>query len=164
MPISVWVPYDEKQLRRTLKFVMRPQTRLTRAMGALLIVIGLGLAVLVPTTPVAYGVMVLGVLFAVVIPPITLSHTVRMQSHVIKDGFHLSIDEEWVTVQFPLAESRFRWAGLDRIVETPEAWYIMFGRVQAVAIPKGPMTEEQRARFAAFIAAHRPPGLDSGRR
>jgi hypothetical protein len=164
MQISVWVRYDEKQLRRTLKFVMRPQMKLVRASGALLIAIGLGLAVLVPTSPVAYGAIVLGVVFAVAIAPITLSQAVRAQSHVIKHGYHLSLDDEWVTVSFPLAESRLRWAGLDRAVETPEAWYVMFGRMQALSIPKGPMTQDQRAQFAAFVAGWRPAGTGPGRR
>jgi hypothetical protein len=41
-------------------------------------------------------------------------------------------------------------------VETPEVWYAMFGKMQAFAIPKDPMTEEQRAEFAAFAAALQP--------
>jgi hypothetical protein len=28
----------------------------------------------------------------------------------------------------------------------------MFGKIQAVTIPKDPMTEKQRAEFAAFVA------------
>jgi hypothetical protein len=55
-------------------------------------------------------------------------------------------------------ESRFRWAGLSRVVETPEVWYAMFGKLQAFTIPKGPMTEEQRAEFAAFVSRLPLPG------
>ena len=56
----------------------------------------------------------------------------------------------------PLAESRFRWAGLGRVIEAAEVWYVMFGKIQAVTIPKDPMTEEQRVEFSAFIAGSRP--------
>jgi len=65
----------------------------------------------------------------------------------------MTLDEEWVTIVAPLAESRLRWAGISRIIEAPEVWYAMFGKQQAVAIPKDLMTEEDRATFAAFVAA-----------
>jgi hypothetical protein len=151
MQISVWVPYDEQRLRRTLQFILRPQLKFIRIMGGVLIVLGLVLVALEPSMPVAYGAVVLGLLFVVAIAPITVARSMRMQSNVIKDGFHMTLDDEWVTVTYPLAESRFRWAGLGRVIETPEVWYIMFGKIQAVTIPKDPMTEQQRAEFAAFV-------------
>jgi hypothetical protein len=156
MQISVWVPYDEERLRRTLGFILRPQLKFIRILGGVLIVLGLALVALEPTMPMAYGVVVLGLLFVVAIAPITVARSVRMQSNVIKDGFHMTLDDEWVTVTYPLAESRFRWAGVDRIIETPEVWYIMFGKIQAVTIPKEPMTEQQRAEFAAFVDGLQP--------
>jgi hypothetical protein len=145
------VPHDEKRLRRTLRFLLRPQLKLIRIMGGVLIVLGLILVAMDPSDPVAYLAMSLGLLFAVAVAPIAMAQSMRAQSDVIKDGFHVTLDDEWVTVVYPLAESRFRWAGLGRVVETPEVWYIMFGKVQAVTIPKYPMTDEQRAEFATFV-------------
>ena len=156
MQISMWVPYDEKRLRRTLQFILRPQLKLTRILGGVLIVLGLALAALEPSTPVAHGTVVLGLLFVVAVAPITVARCMRMQSNVIKDGFHMTLDDEWVTVANPLAESRFRWAGLGRVIETPEVWYIMFGKIQAITIPKDLLTEEQRAEFAAFVNGLQP--------
>ncbi|WP_248959997.1 YcxB family protein [Sphaerisporangium perillae] len=125
--------------------------KLIRILGGVLIVLGLALLALDPSTPLAYLAVILGLLFVVAIAPITLTWSMRAQSNVIKDGSHVTLDDEWVTVTYPLAESRFRWAGLGRAIETPEVWYIMFGKIQAVTIPKDPMTDEQRAEFAAFV-------------
>ncbi|SCL70867.1 YcxB-like protein [Micromonospora citrea] len=156
MRISMLVPYDEKQLRRTLHFVLRPQLRPLRVMGWVLIVLGVALVALKPSAPLAYGVLVLGLLFVVAIPPITVAQSVRMQSDVIRDGLHITLDDEWLTLTYPLAESRFRWSGLGRVVETSEVWYVMFGKLQAIMIPKAPMTEEERATFAAFVGGLHP--------
>lgn len=79
-----------------------------------------------------------------------------MQSDVVRDGLHMTLDDEWVTVTYPLAESRFRWAGLGSVIETSEVWYVMFGKAQAIPIPKDAMSEEQRAVFAAFVAGLQP--------
>ncbi|MCW3816884.1 YcxB family protein [Micromonospora sp. DR5-3] len=158
MQISMRVPYDEKRLRRTLQFILRPQLRLVRILGGVLIVLGLALVALDPSTSLAYVALVLGLLFVFAIAPITVARSVRMQSNVIRDGLHLTLDDEWVTLIYPLVESRLRWAGLDRVIETPEVWYIMFGKIQAITVPKEPMTEEQRAEFGAFVNGLHPAG------
>lgn len=151
MQISLAVPYDEGQLRRTLRFILRPQLKTIRFLGGAVAVMGLVLVALSPSEPIYHGVVVFGLVCLFVIAPITLARSVQLQSAVIKDGCHLTLDDEWVTVVYPLAESRFRWAGHDNVVETPEVWYITYGRVQAVAVPKALMTEAQRAEFAAFV-------------
>ncbi|MFI5908554.1 YcxB family protein [Dactylosporangium sp. NPDC051541] len=156
MRISVWVPYDERRLRRTLQFILRPQLRRIRVMGGVLIVLGLAGLALGPSPAVPSGVVVLGLLFVFAVGPLTVARSVRLQSNVIRDGFHMMLDDEWATVSYPLAESRFRWAGLERVIETPEVWYAMFGKMQAFTIPKGPMTAEQRAEFTAFVGGLRP--------
>jgi YcxB-like protein len=156
MQISLWVPYDENQLRRTLRFILRPQLRAIRILGVILAVLGFALVLLDYSMPLAYGVVVLGLLCAVAVAPITVARAMRMQSNIIRDGFQLKIDEEWLTITYPLVESRFRWAGFDRVIETAEVWYVMFGKVQAVTIPKNTMTEQQRAEFAAFVGGLRP--------
>lgn len=156
MHITMWVAYDERRLRRTLSFILGPQLRPIRAVGAIAMAIGLLLAVLEPANVLAYACIALGIMLATVVGPLTISRSVRMQSEVLKDGLHMTIDDEAVTVTYPLAESRFKWAGLGKVVETPEVWYVMFGKVQAITIPKDGMTEEQRAQFSAFVAGLTP--------
>ncbi|GAB3846830.1 YcxB family protein [Dactylosporangium cerinum] len=155
MQISMWVPYDEARLRRTITLVMRPQIRIVRVLGG--VIVALGLFLLAFSDSVLFGALftVLGVLFMTALGPFTAARAVSMQSRVIKDGFQMTITEEWLTVVYPLAESRFRWAGIDNIVETPEAWYLMAGRAQSFTIPKDAMTDEQRAEFATFLTAER---------
>jgi drug/metabolite transporter (DMT)-like permease len=156
MQISMAIPYDEKRLRRTVQFVLRPQLKIIRILGAALFVIGIALVALDPSVPMSYAVAVIGLLFMVAIGPYTLARSMRLQTAIIKDGCHITLDDEWVTVAYPLAESRFRWAALVRVIETPEVWYLMFGRLQAATIPKESMTEAQRAEFAEFAFRLRP--------
>jgi len=158
MQISMWVPYDEKRLRRTLRFILRPQLRTVRILGTVLTLLGLVLVALDPSAPLGYVAPVLGLLFVFAVGPLTVARSMRMQSDVIRDGCHMTLDDEWLTMTYPLAESRLRWAGLGRVIETPEVWYVMFGKLQAITIPKDPMTEEQRAQFDAFVKGLRPVG------
>jgi hypothetical protein len=159
MQISMGVPYDEERLRRTLRFLLRPQLKSVRLLGAVLIVLGVALAALEPSLPIAYAAaLILGLLFLVAVSPITVARSIRMQSNIIKDGFHMTLDDEWVTMTYPLGELRLRWGGLGRIVETPDVWYVMMGQLQAITIPKDLMTGEQRAEFAAFVNGLQPAG------
>lgn len=153
MQISLWVPYDEGRLRRTLTFLFRPQMRLTRVMGVVGALVGILFVVRAPTSPVAYGMVALGLFLVFGAPPLTVAWSMRGQAQVVKHTQHMTLDEEWLAVITSLTETRLRWAALDRVVETPEVWYAMFGKWQAVAIPKEPMTEQERATFAAFVAA-----------
>lgn len=150
MQISMSVPYDEARLRRTLKFMLRPYLRTLTIMCLVLILLGLALVVLDPSSTMSYAVAALG-LVLLAVQPWMVAQQVRAQSRVLRDGVHITLDDEWATVRYPLAESRFRWAGFDRVVETPEVWYLTFGQA-AFAVPKDRMTDEQRAEFAAFLS------------
>lgn len=155
MQISMWVPYDEGQLRRTVKVVLRPQVRLLRILGAVLIVLALLVIAVGASIAVAAIALILGVLSMTAFGPATAAYTVRLQSRVVKDGFHMTLTDDWLAVIYPLAEARYRWAGIDNVIETPEAWYMMFGRAQPFTIPKSAMSDAQRAQFAAFLTAER---------
>jgi hypothetical protein len=154
--ISMSVPYDERRLRRTLRFLALRQVKGLRPVGWVFAVLGLVIIALDPAAPTGYVVAFAGVLLAVVLVPMTVALSMRGQPQVVREGFHMTLDDEWVTVTHPLAESRVRWAGLGRVIETPEVWYAMFGRFQTVTIPKEPMTEEQRAELAGFIDRLQP--------
>lgn len=156
MQMSILVPHDGQLLRRTIRFLIRPQVRLMRVLGAVLTVLGVLLLMLDAPASVGYTVVVCGPVLAVGFGPLTTSWALRTQPAALSDTYHLTLDDEWVQVSFPLVETRCRWAGLGRIVETPEVWYVMFGKVQAVPIPKAAMTPEQRAEFAAYVAQQQP--------
>ncbi|GAA3395629.1 YcxB family protein [Cryptosporangium minutisporangium] len=156
MQISLQVPYDPRQLRRTLRFLLRPQLRLTAALAAVIAVLSLGLLALDPTDAWAYAFLLTAVALGFGTGPLVLAISVRQQAPAIRDTSLLTLDDEGVHVSFPLVETRCRWAGLTRIVETPEVWYLMFGKLQAFTVPKDAMAPEQRAEFGAFLA-HRQP-------
>ncbi|GAB7045201.1 YcxB family protein [Catenuloplanes indicus] len=138
MQISLWVPY------------------------AALIPLGVLLIVLEPAMPLAYAALIIGFFLIFGAGPLTVARAVRAQSRAIRDGQHLTLDVEWMTVTYPLAESRFRWAGPDRVIDTPEVWYAMFGKAQAIAIPKAEMTDAQRAEFASLVATRLTPAVPPG--
>jgi hypothetical protein len=168
MHIVMRIPYDEARLRRTLQLILRPQVRAIRILGGVLIALGLVLAVLTPSDALVYVAILLGLWWAVGAGPAAVGRSLRMQSNAVKDHCLLALDDEWITLTYPLAESRRRWIGIDRVAETDDAWYVMFGKRQAFAIPKDLMTAEQRAEFAAFVsdrqlAGKQPPVLDGDR-
>jgi hypothetical protein len=151
MQISMWVPYDERRLRRTIKVVLRPQVRLIRILGAVLVALGLLTGATGGSFELALVAVVLGVVCMTVVGPLTAAQSVRMQSAVIKDGYHMTLSDDWLTVAYPLAEARYRWAGVDKVIDLPDAWYLMLGKAQAFTVPKDAMTQEQRAEVAAFL-------------
>ncbi|MGW1678881.1 YcxB family protein [Saccharopolyspora sp. NPDC002376] len=152
MQISTSVPYDEQCLRPTLRFLVNRQMKPFRILGVVFLVLGAAIIALDPTSSAGYGFIGggLALLFAVV--PIMVASGMRLQSEVTKQGYHLSLTDEWVQITYPLAESRFRWQGLNRVIETSEAWYAMFGKAQALTIPKNALTPEQQSEFTAFAA------------
>jgi hypothetical protein len=63
--------------------------------------------------------------------PLTVAHAIRTQPNTIKDVCHLALDDEWARTTYSLIKLQLRWAALDRIVEAPEVWYLMFGKLHA---------------------------------
>jgi hypothetical protein len=156
--ISIHVPYDEAGLRRTLKFILRPAIRRTRVAGGMLIVCGLTLGLARPSDSLPYVVVLLGLWWVLGFWPRSLSRSMRIQPSALKEGCHMVLDDEGITVTHPRLESRFRWTAFERIVEADEAWYALLGERQALDIPKDPMTADERAEFAALVSRLQPPG------
>lgn len=152
MQISISVPYDEAGLRRTLQFIIRPQVTLSRILGAVLIPLGVAMALLRPSDSLTYVAVLLGLWWLFAAGPTAVGRSVRAQSNAIRAECQMTLDNEWITAIYPLVESRYRWAGIDRIVDTDVAWHVMFGKRQALTIPKNTMTAEERAEFEAFVA------------
>ncbi|MEV0081421.1 YcxB family protein [Saccharopolyspora sp. NPDC050642] len=153
--MSLEVPHDVHRLRRTIRFLSRPYVLLTRILGGVLAFLGVVLIVLDTSSAVGYAAAAGGLAVVFAIGPIMVAVGMRTQAAAIQHGYRLTLDDEWMHVAYPLVESRCRWEGLDRAVETPEAWYVMFGKAQAVVVPKDVMTPQQRAEFEAFVAARR---------
>jgi hypothetical protein len=160
--INAAVPYDEQQLRATLAFILRPQLKRARVYGWIFTAIGVAVVATTLTTPdlglTLGGVFTVafGLYFSLGIMPRSISRIIRRQPRITRDGYWLTLDDEWLQVTYPLVQSRFRWAGVESIVDTPAAWYVRFSRIQAIAIPKARLSPEQQAEFAGFLAQRQP--------
>ncbi len=160
MQISLTVAYDEARLRRALQFILAPQVRTTRIIGAVMFAAGLPLAVIRPGQAVAYVALLLGLWFVVGAGPVGASRALRTQPALNKQEYRLTLDDEWISRVYPEHEARYRWTCVTHVVETPSDWYAMLSQAQALPIPKDLMSEAQRAEFAAFVA-NRWPGSRS---
>lgn len=156
MQISMRVPYDEERTRRTARFLLDSQITMIRVCGLVIVVCGLLIMVLQPTRLTGYVVLVLGMVLLSGLGPLMVRQVMSKQSDLFKDAMQMTLDTEAVSTTYPLAESRVKWAAHKKVVETPEVWYVMFGQVQAVTIPKETMTEQQREEFAAFLKTLKP--------
>ncbi|MFD6157284.1 YcxB family protein [Nocardia sp. NPDC060256] len=148
--------YDNKRQKQVVKFVLRSQLISIRVAGAGMVVLGLLFLAQDISTALGYFLMLVGVFWAVAVPPLTVRQTIDRQSGLAKDGCQLTLDDEGVTTAHPLIESRVRWAALSHIVETSEVWYLVLSKLSAIAVAKTLMTEEQRVTFAEFVRGFRP--------
>ncbi|MFI9818165.1 YcxB family protein [Saccharothrix variisporea] len=158
MTSYVHVPYDETLLRRTIEYMLRPHLKRLRPAGLAMA----GGAVIMAVTGVwpLYlwaPVIVLGLFFTFAMKPYLIGNSVKQQWAGIKADFRLDADEEWVSFSYPAFQTRIRWEAMEKVVETPEAWLLVLGRIQATAVPKSAMTPEQLAEFTALLARRRPP-------
>ncbi|MEJ2859225.1 MULTISPECIES: YcxB family protein [unclassified Saccharothrix] len=158
MTSYVHVPYDETLLRRTIEYILQPYTKRLLPLGLGMVGAGVLVAMLGIWPPYAWvSVIVLGLLALFAMKPYMVGTSVRQQWVAIQADFRLDADDEWVSFSYPTFQSRVRWEALEKVVETPEAWLLVLGKVQATAVPKSAMTPEQLAAFTALLARRRPP-------
>lgn len=158
MNSHVLVPYDEALLRRTIEYILQPHVKRFRPIGIALVVLGVLMAALDVSRYVLWAPMVVaGVFCAFVVKPMMIGSTVKQQWSGIKADFRLDADEEWVSFSYPAFQSRIRWEAMEKVVETPDAWLLVLGKIQATAVPRSAMTPEQVAEFTALLARRRPP-------
>ncbi|GAA3465260.1 YcxB family protein [Saccharothrix longispora] len=150
------VSHDEQRLRRVLKFLIRRRLKWARFVGVALVVLGAAaLAVESLPVPTSGFFIVTGVLFALLLEPCSVAQSMRAQNLATREGYVMTLEETHVAVNAHSYSRRFSWSILDQVVDTPDAWYPMFGKMQAQAVYKDLLTEEQRAEFAAFLARRR---------
>ncbi|WP_447007211.1 YcxB family protein [Saccharothrix isguenensis] len=157
MDISFSVSYDERRLRRVIKFLIRRQLKWVRVMGA---VVAIGAAAALATEYVSTWTgavfIVMGGALAVLSEPYSVAHSMRVQSMATREGYVMTLGETHFAVNAHSYSWQSSWSILEQVVDTPDAWYLMFGRFQAQAVYKELMTEEQRAEFVAFLARRNP--------
>ncbi|WP_189223155.1 YcxB family protein [Saccharothrix coeruleofusca] len=155
MQISLWVPYDEWRARRLIKFMLRPTVTWMRVLGAV-IAAYVVLALLVSSISPSIPLIVLGVFCVFGFEPLMVWYSLRAQNAAIRQGYHLVVDDAGVTMKAESYESRLAWSTIQRVKEKPDAWFLVLSKMQAMAIYKDLMTEEQRSQFAAILAQRQP--------
>jgi hypothetical protein len=154
--ISFPVAYDERRLRRLIKFLVRRQLKWLRVVGVAMVVAGVAaLATEFLSISTVTFLIAMGVLLGVLLEPLSVAQSMRVQSIATREGYVMTLAETHVAVNAHSYSWQFSWSILDQVVDTPDAWYLMFGKIQAQAVYKDLMTEEQRAEFTAFLARHR---------
>ncbi|MFD1149860.1 YcxB family protein [Saccharothrix hoggarensis] len=157
MQISMWVPYDEQRLRRSARFVLR--SSMTRLRVATLVVALSGAAVMLLTdlgSPTLLGATIAAACVALVMEPVAVRQVVRTQGAVMRPGYQMTLDDAGVEMRGAAFTTRFGWPALERIVEQPDAWYLMFGKMQTMVVYKEFLTPEQGAEFSAFLSWPQP--------
>ncbi|WP_157767620.1 YcxB family protein [Actinosynnema pretiosum] len=152
--MTITVPYDERLFKRTTQFLLRPQLNRLYVLGAVLVALGVAMLTLTTIDKVVGVVcVVLGPLLVFRIGRVTAAQALEAQWSATRAAFNLVIDDQWVSIAYPLAQMRCHWETVARVVEKPDVWYLMFTKSQAVPLPKNLMTPEQQAEFAALAAA-----------
>ena len=158
MHISIPVTHSERRARRVVRHLVRGQLKSARLSGALTVVCGVALLLPGSSLPpwVAIGAIALGLFFAVGLEPYAVSRTLRMQSTAGREDYVLTLQEDGIAASGQSYDCRYAWSALDKVVEVPDAWYLMFGKAQALPVYKELMTERQTAEFTAFLARRDP--------
>lgn len=155
------VPYDESQLRRTLRFLFERRTPLARPQGvALAVVGGVGVGVVKYTNLFNDGTLMFWVSLALILlggamffmAPLSVRSAMRTLPDYFRQDQHVLIDPEWLTVSSTGYESRMHWSWVAEIVETPNGWYVLYGQAHVQLIPKNAMSAEEQAAFGQFAA------------
>lgn len=148
----MWVAYDEQRLRRLIKFLLRRTMIRLRVLSAFFAALGIVLLIVASRPVLPIAVIVGAVVLATLVEPWAVRLSVRAQPSVVREGYQLTLDDNGIAMKSGVYDSRMAWSTLDRVEERPEAWYLMFGQAQALAVYKDQMTPQQREQFAGFIA------------
>ncbi|MEU4762421.1 YcxB family protein [Actinosynnema sp. NPDC023794] len=152
MQISVHVPYDEQRLRRSLKFVVRPQTKKLRIVGLIMVPAGALMWLTGIDWPMPVLVIVLGLAYAFALEPFMVRQSLRALNPSARQDYELTLDDAGFAVKAESYEQRLAWSTIQRVDEQPDAWFLVITKMQVLPVYKDLMTEEQRALFADILA------------
>ncbi|NIJ10861.1 hypothetical protein FHU38_001205 [Saccharomonospora amisosensis] len=161
MQISMKVPYDESQLRRTLRFLFERRMPSARPQGVALVALGgVGVGAAKFTDMFSDSALLFWASSALISCGVMMFFiariSVRSAMRTLPGYFRLDqqvlIDSEWLTVSSTGCESRMHWSWAEEIVETAEGWYALFGKSHVQLLPKNAMSTEEQAAFGQFAA------------
>lgn len=153
MQISLTVVFDESRLRRDTRFVMRDAIRATWITGGSIVALGVLVAIVEQRPALGPGLIVGGLVYAALAGPMAVRRAVRAQTTVVGHDRRLLLTDDWITLVYPLVESRWRWAAVARVVDAEDTIYLMVGSMQSIPIPKAALGPAQHSELTAFLAA-----------
>ncbi|GGN53546.1 hypothetical protein GCM10010112_02500 [Actinoplanes lobatus] len=152
---SFYVQPTREQLAVSVKQFMRPQLRLARLLGVLLIALDFLFFSLGERT-MGLFVALLGVSLIAVVPPLTVRSVVGKMAGVIGRPTQYRVDDQGVRMTSDLTEVFYRWAAVDRLDETPGLLIARTGQSGFFAVPIADLPPETAAEVTAFVRAHVP--------
>ena len=156
MEISLRVPYDERRLRRSIEYVLRRSVKTLRIAGACLVVGGAVLLVVTGPAVTPIALLVLGLVYAFGMEPFLVWQSLRRQNPAARQDYDLTVDDAGFTMKAEAYEQRLAWSMIQRVDEEPDAWFLVLSKIQAMAVYKDLMTEQQKTTFAAILAQRQP--------
>lgn len=144
-----------KQLTVSISRFMRPQIRLFRLAGVLMIIFGLVFQVGDDDLVRIFGVL-LGVAFAGVIPAMTVRSVVRKIEGMFSRRTDYRVDEQGVRMTNDLTDFFYRWAAVDRLDEAPGLLIARTGPSGFFALPIADLPEDEAAALADFVRGRVP--------
>ncbi|MBB2942240.1 hypothetical protein FB565_001953 [Actinoplanes lutulentus] len=154
-PFAFSAQITDDQLRIALNVFLRGQYRLIRIMGVALIVLSV---VPLALGDVIFGVMamLLGLVMISVAPALNTWVVLRKIRDQLARPTEYRIDEDGAWISNDLAESTFRWPGVDRLEEAPGMLIARVGKAGFFAIPTGGLPLTTASALTAFVRSQVP--------
>ncbi|MEV6298678.1 YcxB family protein [Actinoplanes sp. NPDC051861] len=145
----------QAQLIASLNHFLKPQYRVYRVSGVILLVLGV-ILLLLEDYYVGPLALVLGVFCRWGLPPLVTRMVLRRAASLLDRPTDYRIDEDGVWVGNDQAESLFHWKAVDRVDELPGMLIGRLGKAGFFAVPLDGLDPETAAQLTAFIRAHVP--------
>ncbi|MBP2338207.1 hypothetical protein JOF41_004385 [Saccharothrix coeruleofusca] len=139
-----------------IESMLRPPVKWMRIAGPMLVACGVVFLLTNSGSLLLAGSILAGVLCTFAFEPLMVWYSLRAQNAAIRQGYHLVVDDVGVTMKAESYESRLAWSTVQRVKEEPDVWFLVLSKMEAVAVYKDLMTEEQRSQFAAVLAQRQP--------
>lgn len=143
---------DERAARAAVKHFLRPTLMFVRVAGLGILVVGLAL-LFFDNYLLALLVILIGLGFAVVVPPRTLQRVMKKVGPMVGLGSAYRVDEQGIFAANSMMEALYRWPALTKVDELPGVLLVAMGESGFVSIRVSDLAPETRAALIAFIRA-----------
>jgi hypothetical protein len=155
--IQIDAHYDPARWAAAFRHVARGRLVRVRVCGALLVVIGplfMAIERLGGRSVSLFGpfVMVLGVLFALLLPALAIRASVRQVPHLLRHPSRIELTEHSFKTMSPLFTGEYAWGAFVRIDEIPGQLLLLASQRQVFSVPTNTLHPTDLAQLRAFAA------------